>query len=247
MKKPRFADSSKTMINSRSFTRSLIKPLASLGSAAVLALSLTGCANSASGPAFEPNAYQTLRGIEPLSESIEIFNLPSVELEEGRLETAFKQALLNSKYVQENAGSIQREDFRDGEFMTYVYAPEAENIKGGYWYLKNDGTSSYGSINTPLILDSENYELPLMNQDKVEEFVEKEFSLIEDNVIVVNFSGLYEFRYTIESGLITLIEKVEDSEDSKNNPLVYLEYGDTEKTVALSNRIARAISSGAAN
>lgn len=235
------------MINSRFFTRSLVKPLASIGSVAVLAISLTGCANDASDPEFEPNAYQTLRGVEPISDSIEKFNLPNIELEEGKLETAFKQALSNSKYVQENAGSIQREDFRDGEFMTYVYAPEVENIKGGYWYLRNDGTSSYDSIATPLTLDSENYELPLMNQDKVEEFVEKEFSLLEDNIIVVNFSGLYEFRYTIESGLITLIEKVEDSQDSKNNPLVYLEYGDTEKTVALTNQIARAISSGAAN
>lgn len=235
------------MIKSRFFTRSLVKPIVSIGSVAILAISLTGCANGASGPEFEPNAYQTSRGVEPISDSIEKFNLPDIELEEGKLETAFKQALSNSKYVQENAGSIQREDFRDGEFMTYVYAPEVENIKSGYWYLKNDGTSSYGTITTPLTLDSENYELPLMSQDRVEEFVEKEFSLLEDNVIVVNFSGLYEFRYTIESGLITLIEKVEDSQDPKNNPLVYLEYGDTEKTVALSNQIARAISSGAAN
>lgn len=215
---------------------------------AALTLLLAGCStspsqdiNTGTASSFDPLSYESITGIEPITDSLEQFNLPDVELTEGNLETAFLQAAENSQYVQENAGSVQREDFRDGEFMTYVYSPEAETVTGGYWYLQNDGTSSFGRIFTPLALDSEDYELPISALDKVEEFVDKEFSFISPNIISINFGDIYEFRYTIESGLITQIERIENTEDPDKNPRVFIEYGDTSKTLALANRIQQAV------
>jgi hypothetical protein len=225
-----------------------IRTASKLSLALVALLAISGCSgasveNNAAVENFDPANYVDMQGTEPLTDSLERFNLAEVVVEEGSLETAFKQAAINSQYLLENAGAIQREDFRDGEFMTYVYAPVDREVDSGYWYTRKDGTSAYGQIFSPLEFNNEEYELPITSLDSAIDFTPREFSLYEENVIEVNFGDFFVFRYTIEEDVITQIERVSDSGDPQNNTIVLMEYGDTAKIIPLLNQIESATAS----
>lgn len=217
------------------------KIAAGLATLAVATGLLTGCAGNPDGVkvVFAAENYVDIGGTESIR-NISDYNLPSIN-PEGGLQTAFDQALANSKFLNETVGSVQRTDFKDGEYMTYVYDPTREKAIGGFWYQKADETSSFGNINSPLVLDEESFELPLLEQEKLNEFIEREFSVEESAekpgaiVLTVDLAGYFTWEYTIANSVITQVRVI--GEDDASSPVTVFDYGDAALIQALSQKI----------
>lgn len=183
---------------------------------------------------FRPGAYEQSTGVSAVAD-ISIYKLPAVDLE-GSLQTAFNQAVVNSQFMAEQVGLVERTDFRDGEFMTFVYDPNQTETTGGFWYLKMDGTSSYGYVKTPLINDNEAFELVVSQLALVNDFVDREFDTKDEKTLTINFGGYYLYEYLIEENVITQITVV-DSTNPDLSAITYMEYGNVAKISGLSAQL----------
>lgn len=216
--------------------KTLTRTLATLASLSASVALLAGCTATPTQETvtFSPASYEASTGVSAV-EDISIYNLPLVDLS-GSLQTAFNQAVVNSQFMAEQVGIVERTDFRDGEFMTFVYDPSQESTPGGFWYLKMDGTSSFSYINTPLVNDGEDYELGVAQLALVNDFVDREFSVKDDNILVINFGGYFLYEYLLEDGVIIQVTNV-DEVDPGNSAITYYEYGNTDKIRGLSAKL----------
>lgn len=204
----------------------------------VLALgALTGCSTAPAeltAESFTPTSYVESLATEQAGD-LSRFNMPAVDIANGSLQTAFNQAVANSQFLAEQVGIIERTDFRDGEFMTYIFDPAEENTQAGFWYEKSDGTSSFGRIYSPFVLGDDDFELGVKELDRVNEFVAREFS-VKDDALVVDFGGYFLFEYSIIDDVIVEIVSV-DNENPDASVVTYFEYGNQEKLRPLSLKL----------